>query len=365
MVAGVPGLGGATWAVLQWVLGLRELGHDVLLMEPVERLTTASVRQFEALRRGLLGPRAALVDADRRTVGVAYDDIRSFCRRADLLLDVAGMLVAHPALFGPVPVRAYLDLDPTFTQVWHDVEGIDMRLDGHTHFVTVGLNVGRPGCAVPTCGRHWITTLPPVVLSRWPVADRVRTDAFTTVAQWRGYGAVEHDGVRYGQRAHSWRPLFELPRRSPMPLAPALAISPGDGKDAAALEEHGWRLLDPATVASTADDYRAFVRGSHGELCVAKEGYVASRSGWFSDRSACYLASGRPVVAQDTGWSQHLPTGDGLFAFDDMDGALSALEAIAADPDRYGRMARRRAEQFLAADRVLPALLDTLGCTGR
>ena len=324
-VAGVPGLGGAAWAVLQWVLGLRELGHEVLQVE-------------------LSG----------EAPGTSADEVERFCSSADLLFDVGGMLAAHPRLFDPIPVRAYLDLDPVFTQLWHD-ESIDMRLDGHTHFVTVGLNLGEP----------WITTLPPVVLSQWPVADEVVTDAFTTVAHWRAFGTLERDGVVYGPRAHSWREFIDLPARTSVPLLPALAIDPAEEKDIAALEEHGWRWLDPAAVAATPDAYRAFVQGSRGELGIAKHGYVVSRSGWFSDRSACYLASGRPVVAQDTGWSDHLPTGEGLFAFDDTDGAAAALEAVAADEPRHRAAARAFAEAEMDSRRVLSVLLQATVEGGR
>jgi hypothetical protein len=321
LVAEASGLGGAAWAVLQWVLGLRELGHEVLLVEP-----------------------------SGEAAGHTHDEVESFCADADLLLDIGGMLAAHPALFEAVPVRVYLDLDPVFTQLWHEA-GIDMRLDGHTHFVTVGLNLGEP----------WITTLPPVVLSQWPVSDTVVIDAFTTVAHWRAFGTIERDGVSYGPRAHSWRHFLDLPARTSVPLLPALAIDPGEQKDIAALEEHGWRWLDPAAVAATPDAYRAVVQGSRGELGIAKHGYVVSRSGWFSDRSACYLASGRPVVAQDTGWSDHLPTGEGLFAFDDVDGAVAGLEAVAADPDRHRAAARESAEHWFDAGRALCRVIDAVG----
>ena len=263
-------------------------------------------------------------------------------------------------LLGEIPVRVYLDLDPAFNQLWHAVQGIDMRFDGHTHFATVGLALGTPGCAVPTCGRDWIPTLPPVVLDRWPVAEALERDALTTVANWRGYGSIEHEGVLYGQKAHSLRRLVDLPRRTPQRLELALAIHEGEQPDLAALAEHGWRLVDPVEAAGTPERYRRFVQGSKAELGIAKSGYVASRCGWFSDRSACYLASGRPVIAQETGFSAHLPTGEGLFAFETAEDVLAAIDALRSGYERHRRAARALAEEHLDSDAVLTRLLARL-----
>ena len=359
MVAGVPHHGGATWAVLQWVLGLRRLGHDVVLVEPVDVLRPPSVSYFRSVAADFgLADRAALVDGGGRAEGVPFSQLAAFARNADVVVNVAGML-RHAELVHPAPARVYLDLDPAFTQLWQ-ADGIDMGFDGHTHFVTVGLNIGAAENTIPTDGRRWLTTLPPVVLTAWPAAGPVTTPAFTTVASWRGYGSVEHDGVRHGQKAHAWRAFVELPRLAPAALLPALGIHPGEHKDVALLEEHGWRWLDPEAVAHDPDAYRSFIQGSLGELAIAKEGYVVSRSGWFSDRSACYLASGRPVVAQDTGWSEHLPADAGLLGFDSADGAAAAMADVLAEPERHRVAARRIAEEHLDSDRVLGAVLEAV-----
>src|SRR5439155_10537411 len=176
-------------------------------------------------RFGLTGSAALLLDGTRETVGLPYDELLRVAGRADVLVNVSGML-ADPALTARIPVRVYLDLDPAFVQVWH-TQGIDMRFAGHTHFVTVGLDVGQPDCPVPTCGLPWITTPQPVVLERWPFAGAVTRDALTTVGNWRGYGSVEHEGVFYGQKAHSLRPLITLPTRTRERFELALAIHPG------------------------------------------------------------------------------------------------------------------------------------------
>ena len=200
MIAGTPRQGGAAWAVLQYVLGLRRLGHEVHLVEPVAaaalRPAGASLEAsenaayFRAVTAAFgLEERAALLLAGtEQTVGTPYRAVREAAGRADLLLNISGMLTDE-ALTAPIPARVYLDLDPAFNQLWAE-QGIDMRFEGHTHFVTVGLAVGEPDCPVPTGGRRWLTTVQPVVLARWPVADGLVHDALTTVGNWRGYGSI-------------------------------------------------------------------------------------------------------------------------------------------------------------------------------
>jgi hypothetical protein len=270
-------------------------------------------------------------------------------------------MLTDPELIGPIPRRVYLDLDPGFVQLWHAVQGIDMRFAGHTHFVTIGLAIGHADCSVPTCGLPWITTPQPIVLEHWPVAGAVTRDAFTTIGNWRGYGSVEHGGVSYGQKAHSLRPLIELPLLTPQRFELALGIHSDETNDLAALAANGWILLDPAEVAGTPDRYRRFVQESKAEFGIAKSGYVASRCGWFSDRSLCYLASGRPVLAQDTGFGRWLPVGEGVLSFSTLDEAVAGADAIAADYPRHAGAARRIAEQFFDSDIVLSRLLDRIG----
>lgn len=307
-----PGHGGADWAVMQYVLGLRRLGHDARL--------------------------ASWVEGDY-----------------DLVFNTSGILPAES--IAGIPVRVYLDLDPGFNQLWHQ-DGIDRHFDGHTHFVTVGQAIGRGSCPVPTLGLSWIGTLPPVVLEQWPAASGVETDALTTVANFRSYGSVSRDGVLYGQKVHSLRTVIGLPRRVRERFVVAMQIHPDEKRDLEALHANGWVLIDPCQVAASPDSYRRFVQGSLAEIGIAKSGYVVSKCGWFSDRSACYLASGRPVVAQETGFSEFLPTGEGLVAFGDEDHAAAAIDSLRGDYARHSRAARRIAEEYLDSDRVLASLLE-------
>jgi hypothetical protein len=374
-IAATPGQGGAAWAVLQYVVGLHRLGHRVDLVElvrPDELLPSGATLVGSTNMAYLVSAMESVGMGDRWAIGLAGGDLaggdlagpaadRVSCGRWDLLVNLSGCLDA-PDLMEHCEIRCFVDLDPGFTQAW-EAQGVGgLGLDGHTHHATLGISIGEPGCPVPTGDRSWIPLLPPVVLESWPAGAPVHLPAFTTVANWRSYGSAEWDGVCYGQRAHSFRGLVELASASPVALWPALAIDPAETADLRLLHDKGWHLLDPAHLAATPDTYRDFVAGSMGELSVAKSGYVAGRSGWFSDRSACYLASGRPVVAQDTGFSDHLPVGSGLLAYHDVDGAVEALTSVTSDYARHSEAARGLAEEHFDSGRVLGGLLDAVGC---
>jgi hypothetical protein len=362
VIAGVPDQGGAAWAVLQWALGLMRLGHEVTLVEQVDGDGfAATAPRFTELAAGFgLERRAALVDGGSgATVGLSRAELVRAVDGADLLLNISGTLT-DDELFDAPRRRAFVDLDPAFTQLWHDVDGVDMGFDRHDLFVTIGRQIGEPECPVPSCGRRWTTTPQPIILEHWPVCTELPTYGLTTVGHWRSYGSIYHDGVHYGQKAHSLRRLFGLPSLDEGPFELALGIHPDEREDLAALHSNGWRLLPPLSVAGTPASYQRFVQRSWGELGVAKLGYVASRCGWFSDRSVCYLASGRPVVAQDTAFAAWLETGAGLFAFATAQEAAAAIDEIRSDYAAHARAARALAESVFDSDRVLGDLLECL-----
>ncbi len=372
--AAAPHTGGVAWVVLQYWLGLRRLGHDVYFVEPLKPqalrpiqsplAASANADYFHLVtsRFSLTESAALLLEGTRQTFGLAYPQLKEVARRADLLINISGMLTEEE-LLEPIPRRIYLDLDPGFNQLWHTVQGIDMRYQGHTHFVTIGLDIGQAGCPVPTCGLNWITTWQPVVLEHWPAAplQRITCNALTTVGHWRGYGSINYAGTLYGQKAHSLRPLFELPKLTRERFSLAMGIHADERKDLEALAANGWQLLDAAHVADTPAHYQEFIQSSKAEFGIAKSGYVYSRCGWFSDRSVCYLASGRPVLAQETGFSRYFPVGEGLFSFKTCQDVLAGIEEMNRDYPGHARKAREIAEEYFDSDKVLQRLLDRIG----
>jgi hypothetical protein len=368
-------LGGAgnAWAFLQYVLGFRRLGFDTYYVEhiaidkciddewrPAAFAASANARFFTAVtERFGLGDHAALLEWEGTGHrGLRRTEVELLARGADLLINLSGRCHLQSVL-GAVRRRLYVDLDPGFVQIWQQQYGVDMNLRGHDAYVSVGLNLGAADCRVPTCGIEWKTTLPPVVLDEWTTTVPPGA-AYTTVADWRGYSPVEWGGVWYGQKAEEFVRLIELPNRVTAPLELCLAIHP-DEPDRARLEANGWRLTSPRLHAATPDTYRDYLCGSRGELTVVKNGYAVGRTGWFSDRSACYLAAGRPVVIQDTGIGAHVPTGAGLLTFADIDSAAAAVNQVECTYAQHARAAAAFAREYLDSDRVLPRLLEMVG----
>lgn len=359
-----PRHGGHTWVFLQYLLGFRRLGWDVLFVDRLppgfaDPAGAAASLEGVMSRFGLDGCWSLLDESGERSAGLPIAEVVTRTARSALLVNVMGFL-ADERLLGAAARRVFLDIDPGFPQMWHAL-GLADVLRGHDDFVTIGENIGEPSCHIPTCGRRWITTSQPVVLDHWP-RQPVPGRAVTSVATWRGaYGPVEYGGRSYGLRAHELRRFAALPAASPLPLHLALDIHPADHADRERLEDSGWTLVDPGTVAGDPWSYRRFIQESAAELMVAKNIYVRANSGWLSDRSLCYLSSGRPVVAQDTGFTARYPTGLGLLAFTDPDDAVEALLAVAGEPVKHGLAARELAEAYFDSDLVLGRLLANLG----
>ena len=372
MIATVPHQGGAVWAVLQYLLGFKRLGHEIYFVEPLTKKAlrpdgstlegSENAQYFQRVMAefGLNENSALLLEGTRETVGLSYDCLQKIAARADLLVNISGMLT-DKHLTERISLRVYLDLDPAFNQLWHAAEDIEVGFGGHSHFVTVGRAIGQPDCVVPTCGLSWHATWQPIALAHWPVAERITHDALTTVGNWRGYGSIESGGVFYGQKAHALRQFIELPIHTDEKFTLAMAIHPDETKDLAALKTNRWELLDPLEVAGTPASYQQFIQGSKAEFGIAKSGYVVAGCGWFSDRSVCYLASGRPVIAQETGFGQYLPTGEGLFSFQTQDDVLASIAMLNSDYQRHSRVARAIAEEYFDSDKVLTRLLQNVG----
>jgi hypothetical protein len=357
-IANKPRSGGEAWVRMSWVRGLRRLGHEVCFVEQIERAEPVNVETFRTAVAALASdcPVALLCGGDS-LAGLTLAETTEWARGADLLVNVSGHLEIEAIKEGPRR-RAYVDVDSGFTQIWAE-QGAAARLDGHDTYFTVGENIGSPECSIPTVGREWLPLPPPVTLDDWPVVPAPANARFTTVATWRSpLGTLTHGEKIFKGKHHQWRRLIDLPRRVEQGFEIALQIDPADEPDQIALEANGWHLVDPAAIAPDPIAFRSYVQGSAAELSVAHPVYVDTDSGWVSDRTVRYLASGRPALVQDTGIGERYPVGEGLLTFRTPDEAVAGAEAIAADYEGHARAARALAEAHFDSDRVLGRFLE-------
>jgi hypothetical protein len=353
-LAGRPGHGGHAWVFLNYLLGLRRLGHHVVFVDRHESDGEGGRWLDEVMRGHGFEHDYVLVTEDPES----REDALRRLGGTDLLIDVNGYL-QDEELRAACAVTAFLDIDPAIQQMWQALGQASVFGD-HDLYFTVGENIGGEDCLVPACGIEWIPTRQPVAIEEWEGAGR--GSGFSTLATWRGpYASIEFDGRSFGLRVHEARRFAELPRRVEADFPLALDIEPADERDRQALEDGGWELIAPEKVAATPARYREFIHGSLAEFSIPKEIYVATRSGWFSDRSACYLASGKPVITVDTGFSATLPTGEGLLCVADVDAAAAACDAVLSDPATHERAAAEIARQYFGSDRVLGRILDAAG----
>jgi hypothetical protein len=354
--------GGVTWCSLMYLLGLRALGHEVFYIEDTGEcvydpvLNTRSTDPaygtsyiHAALEPYGLGDRWAFVNYDGTYHGRSADAVRAYCADADLFLNLSGGSWFWRDEYVRIPRKAFIDSDPAFTQLaiakaepWY-VE----FFQGFDRLFTFGANIGTPSSPIPTGSFTWHKTWQPITLDDWATASTPGT-RFTAVMTWQ----IESFSDVGGNKDQEFLRFMDLPSRTTQPFE--LAIN-GPQR---LLREHGWQTVDAMGVSRSLWDYRAFIQASKAEFGVAKHTYVATRSGWFSDRTECYLSSGRPALVQDTGWTAHLPHGEGLLAFSSPDEALAAIDRINSDYERHARQAIDIAREYFDARRVLPRLLD-------
>lgn len=364
-IANKPWNGGEAWVRLSWLLGFRKLGFDIHFVEELRRPCEdgANLAWFKLVAEQLgLASEATLIDEDGEPIhGLSCADLLDLAEEADLLVNISGHLPPGP-LFRRFRRKAYIDIDPGFTQLWHAAGNPGARLQGHDFYFTIGENIGTPGCSIPMGDIPWRPTRQPVVLEHWSVLPGNDGGRFTTVASWRGpYGPVEHGGRTLGLKVHEFRKLVELPGLCRQGFEIALSIHPEDGKDLDLLRCHGWHVVDPRIVAPDPLAFRRYVQASLAEFSVAQGVYVETGSGWFSDRTVRYLASGRPALVQDTGFSRNYPAGEGLVPFRTLEEAVAGAERIARDYDDHCRAARALAEAFFDSDKVLGRLAEEVG----
>jgi hypothetical protein len=383
LVSGLVGqyaFGGVTWDYMQYVLGFRALGHDVWYLEdssnwaydPAKQEPSAdcshNVRYLERIMRDFdMGDRWIYRnEPDGKYYGISNERLaEKTIAEADVLANVSGACWLRPVTAG-IKLKLFLDGDPMFTQIklsCGESEYLD-RIRAHQQHFTFGLNVGMTGCKIPQAGLRWRPTVQPIMLERW---DRTparcegssgANGAWTTVMNWASYKPEVFEGETYGQKDVEFLRFAELPSRTTQKFVVAMGQGPGKNRPTAYLEELGWNILEPDNHLPDYSSYHDFISNSKAEWSIAKNGYVKSRSGWFSCRSACYLAAGKPVVVQDTGWSEHLPSGDGALAFTSLQEAVTAIEAVARDYSHHCDAARTYAKSYFDAAKVCAALLE-------
>jgi hypothetical protein len=373
-VAQMP-MAGIAWQALQYLVGLERLGFEAWYVEnhgtnPYDPRISSVVTECdynvaylkETLERHGLAGRWAYWDAINDVYhGMSRERVFDLLKGADALINLCGstrLRDEHMAC----PVRIMVDTDPVYEQIKYAKADPAARayLDAHTHFFTYGENVGGPGWIVPLCGVPWKPTRPPVVLDLWPVAEG-QPDCFSTIATWENKGKnIEFEGESYVWSKHvNFMRFLDLPRQTKQCFT--MAMLPPTAEVETLVAGKGWKLVDPRPVSASLDAYRNFIQGSRGEFTVAKDIYVRPKSGWFSDRSVCYLASGRPVVTMATEFSRFYPVGEGLLQYTDDASALAAIAAITGDYARHAKAARSVAAEFFASDRVVGAMMDEAG----
>jgi hypothetical protein len=293
---------------------------------------------------------------------VTEAEARKICASADVFVNVSGCGWLRPE-YAAIPLKVFIDSDPMFTQVGllNASPEVRDRVRAHDRHFTFAENIGTAKCRIPDAGFRWLPTRQPVVLDWWQPHHGVGRNLWTTVMNWVSYKECRHEGESWGQKDVEFLRFVELPRRTSEAFQVAMGMGPGKKRPTAMLQSTGWQIIEPSTYLPDPWTYHDYLLTSKGEWSIAKEGYVKSHSGWFSCRSACYLALGRPCVLQDTGWSQIIPAGEGLHAFTNLEEAVAGVEAVAGDFTRHSQAARRLAEDWFDARKVLAALLEAAG----
>lgn len=377
MIATYP-VGGVLWDYGQYALGLERLGFEVYYLEDTGWQTYDPRRgeygadctyAVEFLRNSLvqlsagLGGRWHFRSMEGGTYGIAPRELARVISEADLFLNVSGGTLLRDEYMS-CRRKVFIDTDPGWNHfrnfprwdakpAWQGSHGYR----AHDFFFTNAERTGRPGCVLPDMGLTWQPTRPPVVMDCWRAEPP--GEKWTTVLTWKNFSeTITYQGTTYGTKEMEFSKIEDLPRRCRAQLEIAQG---GASAPVQAWRDRGWSVVEAQQVSCTLESYRHYVQASRGELSVAKNVYVATRSGWFSCRSVCYLAAGRPVVVQDTGFSEFIPTGEGLFAFGNLEEAADGIAAVEADYPRHQQAARDIAQEYFGSDRVLGDLLKRIG----
>jgi hypothetical protein len=369
-IVGGP-LGGLAWHHFQYVKGLQALGHNVLFIEDSDDYHSCYNPETHAFSTdptyGLqfinnlfesynLAQRWAYYhQPSKKWFGLSEQQINTFVQNTDIFLNLSGINPLRERFLG-IPVRVFVDTDPVFTQIKHLTEPAAFnRAMLHNRFFSYGQNFGAPWCSIPDDGLKWRPTRQPIFLKVWNYSTGDKNAKWTTVMHWDSYKEREFNGIKYGMKSSSFKDYFDLPRKITDGLELALGSPTAPRKK---LSEAGWHIVDSLSVTRNPSTYQKYIGNSKGEWSIAKHGYAASNSGWFSDRSCCYLATGRPVVIQETGFSRCIETGRGLFSFSSPGEAVSAIEEVNSKYGMHCKYAREIVTEYFKFDKVLNALLE-------
>jgi hypothetical protein len=390
IVAGLVGqfpLGGVAWDYFHYLLGLAELGHDVYYHEdtwcwpfdPINRCPATGfetsvnfIRDFFNEFAPHLAKKWHYVVLHEQHFGMTESEFTEIEKTADIFLNVSGASF-FPANLSPNCVKVFMDTDPGYNQImlsekfaWSEnVERWCKMVADHDRHLTYAENIHGSDCVIPKLDFDWRTTRCVVSLPSWA---RIRAQApppnapITTVMTWDWFrGKLIYRGVEYANKATEFEKFHDLPHRLPREIDLNLALAVGGVKTPhEELRRDGWQLLDAHASTLKPGSYQKLIADSAAEWSVAKNVYVATRSGWFSCRTACYLAAGRPAVVQDTGWSKFVPSGRGVIAFSTMEQAVAGLKEISANSAAHRDSAYEIAREYLAPDRVLPQMIDAI-----
>jgi hypothetical protein len=391
VVGGFIGLyptGGVTWDYIQYPLGLKLLGHEVYYIEDTGQYSTYriterdwddphdSVAYLQTIMEkfGMAGQWAYRDTFSGQCYGMSLQKVMDICATADLFINISAATIFREEYLR-IPRKALIDSDPMFTQVqtFEVKTNIDERYITHKikvtdydyHF-TFGENIGAPDCLIPSLDIDWIPTRQPICMDHWKVGQNKANGhpfSFTTIMNWSTRSRLEYNNQQWGQKDVEFRKFLAMPQLfANAAFKVVLAVSTDFKKELnrEMIAGHGWQILHPDQTIANSEEYQNFIMNSDAEFSIAKETYVKSRSGWFSCRSACYLAAGRPVITQETGWSGYITPGEGLFAFHDEQTALEALEEVTSRYHHHAKAARELAYEYFDSKKVLASMIGKM-----
>lgn len=381
---GILPAGGITWDYIQYPLGFSLLGHDVYYIEdtrlyPVYQHSGSdwddcsfTVKHLEKVMNYFnLNNRWAYRDeASGKTFGLSMERIQEICRTADVFVNISCSTYMRDEYL-QIPKRILIDSDPMFTQIQYlsqqmftdGTPGLKQMIHQHNYLFSFGENIGNADCKIPLCDLTWQTTRQPICLDYWkptplPAGKEI---VFSTLMNWSAAKKLIYENEEWGQKDIEFKKIITLPQIAKnirFEIVVNNTLHSANGLNKELIEQHGWKILDPDNAAGDWMKYQEFIHAAAGEFSVAKETYVKAWTGWFSCRSACYLAAGRPVITQDTGWSKFITSGNGLFAFNTIEEATESLQKVCEKPVEHSRAAAEIARNYFDSNKVLTTLLE-------